>query len=490
MKIRILLLLAICFSNFVHSQNITFDEGEKFNFDFKQELDPKFVLVDNYNHYLFSVYNKDGMVSRNEIVIRKFDQKNHLVETYTQEFFKKDPATSKKDVYSLNNYLGSFEIPGNKVVIFTESYSGRGKIKEIFKHVFEKSTAKFTTTLIGSYPIEGLGKCGTTFVRKSENNNFIGINYLKNNTKKEPEVNIVIVLDSNLNTVWQKEVSLSQEFVTNSLTITNTGKAVLYRDSRNRKINNYMVLVSADKQEDKNFGEEIKIQLNEPKSIAIDNKDYLIAFNGPAKGGADIENLMLYDLEAGKIVKNDKIPEFNCVRGLSEVQYRNIAIQNNEIIIFEESKVKLEMKKDFTVGSMQSGYPADEFIFESATVFVMSFDGTIKKVKKINAGEGTKANINHIFGLVNRKGKFYLNVTNRDFKHTYGLNALDESYAFDENNSINFSNIVKEKDLGFSFYDVANQLVLFFPESNRFLITKLNNENQMSFMNIVGLNLK
>ena len=153
MKTRILLAVAIAFTSLSQAQ-VKYEEGERFKFDRVNEKDVKIVLKDNYNHYLFSAINIDGMMRQYEISFRKFDQKNHLVETFVKDYGKKDAATSKADQSFLHNYLGSFEISNGKMVVITENYSGRAKIKEIFKHVFDKATGKFETSLIASYPIE------------------------------------------------------------------------------------------------------------------------------------------------------------------------------------------------------------------------------------------------------------------------------------------------------------------------------------------------
>src|SRR5688500_9734038 len=103
---KITVLTAICFLNLSLAQ-VKYEAGESFEFDPKHEKDAKIVLKDNYNHYLFSATNYS---TENDIYIRKFDQKNHLVETFIKDFTKQDPATSRADIRFLSNYLGSFEI--------------------------------------------------------------------------------------------------------------------------------------------------------------------------------------------------------------------------------------------------------------------------------------------------------------------------------------------------------------------------------------------
>ena len=47
--------------------------GSKFDFDAKNELAPKFVLVDNYNYYLLSVLDRIGMMAKSEIILTPRD---------------------------------------------------------------------------------------------------------------------------------------------------------------------------------------------------------------------------------------------------------------------------------------------------------------------------------------------------------------------------------------------------------------------------------
>ena len=78
------------------AQNITI--GSKFDFDQKSEIEPQIVLADNYNHYMLSILNRDGMQSMHKVVLRKFDQKNLLVDTFSKDF--------AIDMFTLHNYRG------------------------------------------------------------------------------------------------------------------------------------------------------------------------------------------------------------------------------------------------------------------------------------------------------------------------------------------------------------------------------------------------
>jgi len=152
--------------------------GEKFDFDSKYEQDAQLVLKDNYNHYLFTVTNRDGMLANHQIILRKFDQKNQLVNTYSQDF--------AINMFTLHNYLGGFELSNDKFVAFINSYSNKTSKTELYQYVFDKTTGKFTATVIASYPIVSLSKSGNFSISKSENNQFLEL-YIKNTTLKKSQ---------------------------------------------------------------------------------------------------------------------------------------------------------------------------------------------------------------------------------------------------------------------------------------------------------------
>ncbi len=464
MKTNIIFVITIFFFSFsLYSQNP--EVGTKFEFNTKAEQDARFVLKDNYNHYLFSVTNTDGMLRNNTIILRKFDQKNKLVQTFTYEF-------GPKDVSYLNNYLGSFESGNDKIIVITESYSKKFNKKDISKHVFDKSTSKFETSLIISYPIESLLKSGTTYVKNAENNNFIGINFVSHNSKNDPEVNYITMLDANGNLLWQKEVSLESGYNTQGLTITNSGKALLYRNPRGFKNNPVLTLVTAEGKEDKTFEPGIKIHV--PKAISIGNKDYLIAFNYPMKGSrnSDFQDLLLYDLENGTILKNNRITEFNNTKNLQEVLFKIITIQNNEILVFAEAKSEIVVTPTFGAAvSWDRNYK-----YENASMFIIAFDGNLKAVKKLNSDGTTYQDFYRSYGLINIKGDFYIN------SGSNGIYALDASKQYDRNPNKNISTSAALNQSNSS--RIVNQLVCYFPDSKRFVIAVMTNEKEMCLVNV------
>lgn len=454
MKLRIYIVLLVCVFGSTFAQNQEW--GEKFDFDTKNELEPKFVLTDNYNNYLLTVVNKFGMVASNQIILRKFDQKNTLIETITHPF----PVLAGGG--TLHNFLGSFAIGSEKVVVFTQSYSGKSKRDEVYQHVFDKATKKFTSTLLMGFPIVSNSKSGDVTVKQSQNGQFFAVNYKAANSKKEPEVNHLMVLNSStLAVVWKKEVTFMNEFFTRHLVATNSGKVVLTRLPYGYKLDNYLVLVTEQEQTDLKVGESIKI--HEPVAISIGTQDYLLAMNYPSKGvrRGDFGDLLLYDLSSGTILKNNEVSGFNSVTKIEEVNFPYIVMENNEIAIFAEAKV------DATPAPVpgSTGFPVSKYTHGPSFLITMNLEGTVKAMKPIPSSSSNEANLFHSFGLVNAKGQWYV--------HT-GMNN-----GFYKWNYI-FNNEPMAVSIPFGMYDNSgnriqyiNQLVHYYPDTNKFLFAKI-----------------
>lgn len=454
MKNTLVLLLLVTVMGTSFAQNYQF--SERFDFDTKNEQDPKFVLMDNYNSYLLTIVNKYGMMASSKIILRKFDQKMTLVETITHPF-PELPGNA-----TLHNYLGSFAIGSDKAVVFTESYSGKSKRDEVYQHVYDKATKKFTSTMLMGFPIVSNSKSGSVTVKQSHNGQYFAINYKAANSKKEPEVNHLMVLNSStLDVAWKKEVTFMNEFFTRHLVATNSGKVVLTRLPYGYKLDNYLVLVTEQEQTDLKVGESIKI--HEPVAISIGTQDYLLAMNYPSKGirRGDFGDLMLYDLSSGNILKNNEVSGFNSVAKIDEVNFRHIVMENNEIAIFAEAKV------DATPAPVpgSTGFPVEKHTFGPSFLITMNLEGTVKAMKPIPSSSGNEADLYHAFGLVNAKGQWYV--------HT-GLDS-----GFYKYNYI-FNNEPLARSIAFGLYDdgsrrvqYIHQLVHYFPDTNKFMFAKI-----------------
>jgi len=481
MKQKILLVLAVFISSICFGQ-ISYETGNEFTLNDQEETEPQFVLLDSYNAYLMTITQVDGMLSSHKITIRKFDQKNQLIDTYTQEFQKIDAGT-------LYNYLGFKEVNNNQVVVFAESYSGKEKKKDIYKYVFDKTTAKFTSSLVASFAIESAMKSGTTELEISDNGRYIGIINKKDPSKKEPVQDNVVMMDAaTLSVLWNKEVTLEEKVYDRGFTITNSGKAILLRAAKGLKLSNYITVVSQNAQEDKQFEE--AVMLHDPKAISIGQADYLIDFNYDAKGSrkGDYEKFMLYDIGQGKTIKNNIITEFNTLKDINEIKITKIFLQNNEIHVFTEAKVQAGTKQvkvnAFSSMTMDEPY----YKFGPSHLIIMSFEGEVKEIKSIRTGDNCQANFYHSYGLLNINGRYFINISS-------GMAQAPEIYEqslvpFDKSVISLLTNIMGvpgAEDLqkgGGSKY--VNQLFGYVKDAKKVILCRGNAYNKMSLISVMG----
>lgn len=463
--------MCICIAG-VHGQ--TYEWGSKFNFDPQTETDPRFVLKDNYNHYLLTVSNSDGMLAKRQVTIRKFDQKNQLLETFIQQF-------PKFDMNTLHNYLGFAESKG-AIAVFTHDYSGKAKKEAIYSNQFDKATAKFTSTEIISSEILSASKSADVALQKSDNDRYIGITYTPYQAKGETEKVQALVLDSyTLNIVWKKEFAFADNFTLKTFAVTNSGKLVFLRSPKSTKEVNYMILASADGQEEKRL--ETNLVLQSIKSVSIGSQDYIVAFNYPAKTlrtGSDFSNLLLYDLKSGRALQNSKIPVFDDVKNLTEVQMQKIYFQNNEIHLFTEAKSRGEFKPGMPGAFSQSSY-GQTFTFGPAHLIITSMDGTVKSIQKLLVDDRSKANLYHSFGVVNLRGKYYINTG--EYNNMYSLDGSN-NYNRAE---IGFINLIQNEPFRDQKVKFVNQLVDYLPEYQQLFLGRIINEKEMALLTVTGV---
>ncbi len=455
---------------FFSNAQSTLEWGGKFEFDLTNEKDLKFVLVDNYNHYMLSNINVDGMLAEHKIIIRKFDQKNQVVDVYKYDF-------PKVDAGALSNFLGSAENTNGQLAIYTESYSGKVKKKEIYQILFDKSTSAFTSSVVATYPIESNMKSGYVKVHTSLNGQFVGINYQKHAGRKDPKTDYLNVIETQtFSKVWNKDVTFQDNFRTHSFGISNSGKIALIRTDDASKSQDYLVWIDAGKTEEKTF--QSQVQVHTPKIISIGNKEYLIAFNKALKGFMKdpYENLMLYDLESGTVLANDKIIGIYSHKDLVDVEIRNIFVENGEINVFTEGKLKAgtrDAKSPMGTVTIQEAY----YIFTSSYMIQMSFEGAVANVKKLVIEKNNEAPLYKSFGVLKAGEDYYTNTGLYNGIHK--LNPKEEKDKY----LISF-NVSSDPYYGKEAIQYVNQLFLHFPDSKKFIVAKTVGNNGMALVNV------
>src|SRR6478672_3572357 len=429
--------------------------GDRFDFDSKYELDPQIMLKDNYNHYLVSVTNRIGIQANHRIIVRKFDQKNQLVDTFTQDY--------ALTLFTLHNNLGTYELSKDKLVVFVESYSGKTSKSELYQYVFDKTTGKFTSSVIASYPILSVNKSGTFSVSKSQNGQFFGVAFQKYNTKKEPEESDVMLLDAKtLDPIWKKTVSFTDEFVTSEKITTNSGKVIFLRSPRSYKETNYLSVIDGQGQEEKRFDENTKVF--KPLAISIGTQDYLIAMNYRDKGirRGDFGSIMFYDLAQGKMLKNNNIDDFNMTKDIKEVKCRNGYIQNNEIHLFAEGKFPSGTKP--SVDFPNSTFTDPKYSYGPSNLLVFSTEGELKQNVKLPLNNDSEADFYRSFGLLNIKGNYFLNtgLYVKNSSYYYGF------YKIDPANKFELKTLTLDHNGDYS-YKAVNQLMAYSNDTNKLL---------------------
>ncbi|MEO7522470.1 MAG: hypothetical protein ABIT58_00170 [Ferruginibacter sp.] len=454
---------------------INVNYGDAFDFKTTEEKEPKLILTDSYNAYLLSYINIDGILSNHEIIVRKFDQKNQLIDSYKVSFPKIDQGT-------LYNFVGAAAMPGNnKELIFTESYSGKAGKQDLYQHIFDKSTGAFTTTLLKSFPMESVNKKGVFQFSISENNRFIAILNVKNSSKKEAVQNTVLMLDvATAGLVWTKDVELDVKNYERSLTVTNSGKAVLVRGAKGLKLYNFLTVVFADNAANKELGEEVQLQT--PGAVTIGNKDYLIGFDHDAKGlrAGDFEKFMLYDLEEGKMIGNNKMSVLNTVKEAMSVEIRNVFIQDNEFHIFVEAKVRAGTRpvkvNQFSTTTFDEPY----YKYGPGVLIVMDFEGKIKNTVKLNVNNNSLAEIYPSFGVINVRGDYMIIGSGAEI---YKLSPA-ENFKINAKSVISFrSSDISPESTTPGSWDMVPHLFAYLGDSKRFLIARYSN-NKMSLITV------
>jgi hypothetical protein len=482
MKLRILVLLIAFVSTTVIGQ-VKKEWGAKFDYDQKNEQDPKIVMLDNYNHYMLTVINVDGMMVQNQIILRKFDQKNNLVNTFVQEF-------PNKDMFTLHNYMGSFEIGNDKVVVFTDTYSNKTKKKEIHKVVFDKKTETFTTTLVVGYTFESISKSGTANIIGSQNGAFIALTYQKFANKKIAEETECTVLDGKtLEIVWKKTVTMPIELYTDNVVVTNSGKLVFVKRVVDKSAKHSLSIVDANATEDKDFG--LNIKINKPIAFSIGTQDYLVAFTSSATQRVNIyDSILLYDLQSGTILKNNPIKDFAAIKDLQEIKYDYLNVQNNEIHLFVECKYQTGTRPDPKFPD-NPGFNIPVYSNGVATLFVMDTEGNLKKTVNLNVYP-TNDNLVRCVGIMNYQGNYYVNAGNTNDtsgKYRKGFYKLEPNTFSPNYLNYEYTIPYNEESIDFRFGTSINQFCHYFPDNKRMLMAASYSDGKVAFLSFFGSGL-
>jgi len=279
--------------------------------------------------------------------------------------------------------------------------------------------------------------------------------------------------------LWQKEFAFTDNYYTKHFTVTESGNLVFLRLAKGFKKHNYLVFGTKDAEKIVEIDGEIMLQ--EPTAIAINSQDYILALNSNAKGirGGDFGNLLLFDVQSAKTIQNSKV-DFNSIKNIMDVKILNATVSGDEIRFFTEAKVQLDIKPKVTPGGgfAPTPFASDMQRFGPSAYYVLGLDGTIKSVRKLSVDEGSPAELYHSFGLAFVKGSYYVNTGRYSGLYPLEGNGVSQS--------INLHRYPSEtyRDNNVRY---VNQLVRYFPDSNRFILARITDENKMSFVSVFGV---
>ncbi|RRA92428.1 hypothetical protein [Paenimyroides viscosum] len=455
---KLLTVIILIFTANIARAQTNGNENQMFDFDEAFEQDVKFVLSDNYSHYLFSANNTYGIgANKGVAILRKFDQKSQLLDQYILNF----PQIDDRTAYS---YLGSFEMDKDRLMILSESLSGKAKKKEIHYHIFDKKTGEFKTTLLNSFTVESDYKSGTILFSVSHNRKYFGIAFREHAGRKDPKITHITVMQTDgLTKSIEKKVTFDDNFFDKSFELTNSGKAILLRRLYGMKIQNTLLEVNSTNERELPLDENMLLQ--HPVAISIGQKEYLVDFNYTTKGirSNDFNKIMLYDIEAAQVVKNNDVKVFNPIPELKDIIIRRIDILNERINIFVEAKYKDGTKAAKSNALSAVEISVDAYGYGHPHVISMDYNGAVQNIKPLKRAFTNLSEIHRSFGVSLVNGNYYL-------ADDYGfcqvnLDAQEDAYLYSRNPNDSYVN----NKLW------VNQLSIYKPDSKELILTKSNN---------------
>lgn len=361
-------------------------EGTKFSVDANLETDDKLVLADDYNSYMFSAINIDGLMRNvyphKKLLMRKLDQNGSLVDTYTKDYANKTNGV-------LHNYLGSQQIDDDKFVAFTEEYFGKENRKEVFQHVFSKKDGTFTTKSIAKYNIESANRSGTTYVLFSENGKYAAVFNDRFANKKTDNINDVLVMDlRTLSPVWNKEITLSSDYVEKSFALTNSAKIVVLRKAAGWKESYKLELVSNT--EDKDLPFDDKYIPEKLYAISKNDNDYLISFGRKKAavtiGASTFGTVMFYDMKSGKAVISNT--NLGGDKDMNDVKVIKTIIKNDDILMAVQQETVTR-----PMPSTMNRFPDPVYKLEAGMLMKFNKEGEVTQFVAAGASTGKRIHV-------------------------------------------------------------------------------------------------
>lgn len=444
--------------------------GNSFEIDGIHEKGFEITLADDYNQYVTSYINTDGLMANSyphkKILVRKLDQKGNFMETFVKDYANKTNGV-------LHNYLGSHESGAEKIIFFTEEYSGQAKKKEIFQHIFNKKDGSFSTSNIISINIESANKSGTTKVLFSDNGKYAAIFNDRFANKKNPNINDIVVIDlRSLTILWKKEVQLSDDFVEEDASLTDSGRILFLRKpSSGWKVGSKLEMVS--EKEQKELPVEDKYYLKKVFSFTIDDKDYAAVvgkFGFTASVTGEVwGDIFFYDLTKATYTKG-KID--NMATNIEDFKIIKAFSSNGASTVFAQV-----LNKHTPPETAYNRFPDPVYTYGYAYVFNFTKDGKISS-QYLNNLNNNKINV------FKQDKNFYVTGRYESRKTTFSTFYEPIKILDDQNFTPSYIKLSGENPLE----DVSapdGNLTKFLPATNRLIFLYKNeaNMNMVSYYN-------
>ncbi|MGY0392134.1 hypothetical protein ACW5R3_06240 [Bizionia sp. KMM 8389] len=473
---HIYFIFILAFSIGLQAQDINY--GPKFSFDPESEKNTQFVLADNYNTYLFSQVNIHGMQSQHEVIIRKFDQKNTLVNTFNFPF----PGLGSSTLY---NFLGVYERNENQLVAYTHSYTGKVDKMEVHEIVFDKTTDAFSERLIFSHPIDSNSKSGDVSFRVSENAQFAALVYTPYAKRKEPKKSIIKVYNTNTgDEVWGNEV-VFEDTTEKHVSVTNSGNILWVRTEKGFKAEtNQIIEVTPTETKQLAFPE--KTALFEPTVFSIGGQDYFMAFYEDKSFGVSVgkfNRLLMYSLSDERVLNDNKIEaltQYKSLTGFSPSEITDVKISD---LIISNNSIKLVLETLYKAGTvnkpMYAGSSAtiEQDLIKYGVGYVLETDmaGAILNATTLKTSVGMLPEISNSLGIINVAGDFYINTG-----WYYGLYKPNQLNNLGDEYGKTLFGYSRLTDYGV----FVNQLMYYSPDSKILKLARYHSDKTMSLMDL------
>src|SRR5690606_10044414 len=182
----------------------------------------------------------------------------------------------------------------------------------------------------------------------------------------------------------------------------------------------------------------------------------------------------------GNIIANDKAVGLYSHKDIVDVSIRNLFVENNEIVIFSEGKLKAGTKEQKSYGGTMT-IPTAYYHYTPSYMIKLSLEGEIKDKVKLLISNSNEADLYHSFGVNLIKGNFYIKTSTES-----GILRMQ----IDGSQTPVFSIHAGLDPNRTSPMKYINQLTHYLPDSNTFLLARTIEENGMSLVSVKGVNIK